>query len=83
MKKGWHPRKIGPFEYKDLGMYFELAMDRFRCIDTDDKGDLKDVPTKDSIYYYNLPRKYLPEWVFDPERLKRIAEIGKNAPSNN
>ena len=62
------------FHYKDGKFNFYPTTGTYYIDDTYEKGRIEDLPKKDDMYY-NLDKRYLPDWVFDEKRKELLEKI--------
>lgn len=70
IEKGYKPVQQGVwYHFKDGSMNFYPTTCKWFDEESKDRGSFAELPDKlDDNKYYNLDKRYLPDWVLDPKR---------------
>lgn len=82
-EKGFNPivQEKCWFHYKDGAWNFFPTTGTYYNDDTHEKGIIEDLPSKKDISikkknrYYNLDKRYLPDWIFDEKRQQFLKDF--------
>lgn len=76
---GWEPERIEEDLWVDGEMHFNAFNGRWFNFATYEKGEIYELQPKDQVFYFNLPIKYLPEWLLTEKRKEIVLKVAKRA----
>ena len=78
-KLGWEPVRKEETLWVDGEMHFNAFTGRWFNFATYEKGEINELQPKDKVFYFNLPIKYMPEWLFTDKRKEIVQKVAKRA----
>lgn len=79
---GWEPVRKEEDLWVDGEMHFNAFNGRWFNFATYEKGEINELQPKNEVFYYKLPIKYLPDWLFDENHKKAVLKVLKRALQN-
>lgn len=76
---GWEPVRKEEDLWVDGEMHFNAFNGRWFNFATYEKGEIHELLPKDQVFYFSLPIKYMPDWLFSENHKKTVLKMLKRA----
>lgn len=76
---GWEPVRKEEDLWVDGEMHFNAFNGRWFNFATYEKGEINELQPKSEVFYYKLPIKYLPDWLFSEKHQEAALKAVKHA----
>lgn len=72
---GWEPERKEEDLWVDGEMHFNAFNGRWFNFATYEKGEINELKPKSEVFYFNLPIKYMPDWLFSKKHKEVVLSV--------